>query len=239
MSDNYKDTVKEIHEMTSQYNEDDMGYDGVFIGDEASDSIFIYDYTDTFEYAYRIYDIDTIDKDWLKKRTIITPSAEKTGHVNIDHIIDWMFNKIPKETFRTLTRLVFIYDDVNDYDYLRDIRIDDYIHDFYELLESHELPDEHQLGLSWATAFCSIINIKAITDTVDEMLKKGEIFDYEYATEIDIGIKMTIAHELRHLQQNDQFVSDEIAKDFLADDEEDAEEFARTCYERIENLNHT
>ena len=54
------------------------------------------------------------------------------------------------------------------------------------------------------------------------MIDNGDIYEWEEKSETDIGIKSTIAHEIRHLAQDDPF-----CKECYTDPEEDAEQFAR------------
>lgn len=218
--------------------------DVISIEEETESSIFVHDLEDgIFDKYYRICDTAIMDKDWLLKRVIITPSLAKASEQGKDLwsvptpfeevygvISDFVMSCIPKETYRTLNRLVLMYDDEQDFDYLQEVPIGDYIEDFDYLLDAHDLPSEHGVGITWTSDCITVIHVKNIKDASDELLRSGEITAAEHDEDVMRGILMTIAHEFRHLQQSNPY-QDESTK-FLSDPELDAEDFAIGCYSR-------
>ena len=215
MSDDFKRIVSEIH------SDVDSHPDEIFIVDEDDTHITVSDIIE-FERNYCITDTDAITKEWLKEKIIITPSAKK--RINKENITDWIFNKIPKETYQTLNRLVFISNDEKDFDYLCELKNED----FDDLLQIHNLPDDNQLGINWSADCYVIIHVGNIVKSTNKMVSNGELYDYEKEDCIRWGILTTIAHELRHLEQENPYLSEEIYKSFIDDPEEDAETFAQS-----------
>lgn len=226
MSDDFKRIKDEIYHDVKEYP------DAVCILEESDSSIFVEDDTDGYSWRYEFTDTDAMDSAWLSDRIVVTPSTQETGILNIESLKEFILSFIPKETYQTLNRLVFVSDLEKDWDYLweyKDERIDT---DFSDLLEMHSLPDG-LLGINWSTNCVVVVNVGEIINTVREMLESGEIYDYEYSSEVIIGLKTTIAHEFRHLQQNNPYVSEAVRKTFLDDPEIDAESFARDIVDGV------
>ena len=216
MTKDFKDTKYNIHKDIAKYE------DEIYLIEETDDSITVIDMTDGFERTYCITDTDAMTKDWLSEKIIITPSAKESGLIDKDEITNWIFNKIPKETYQTVNKVVFIYNDEKDFDYLCNLKDED----FDNLLEVHDLPSDNQIGINWMTDCYIIIHIGNIVKSSEDMIHNGELYTYEKNDCIKWGIFTTIAHELRHLQQANPYISESVK--FLDDPEEDAEEFART-----------
>lgn len=218
--------------------------DVIEIEDENSNSILIHDYSDeVFDKRYRITDTAVMDKEWLLNHVIITPSLSKASEQGntlwsspmpiqrvLDFISDFILNYVPKETYKTLNKLVLIYDDEEDFDWLYQTPIKDYAEDFDYLLEIHEFPPENGIGLTWSSDCVTIVNLKHIKEASDDLLSSGDISEAEQDEDVIRGVLMTIAHEFRHLQQNCPYQKENI--DFLQDPEIDAETFAVFCYEQ-------
>ncbi len=216
--------------------------DIIIVEAETENSILVHDLEDgIFDKYYRIHDTEVIDKDWLLQHVVITPSLEKASEDKqgiwnapvpfwsvYGVISDFVLSCIPKETYRTLNRLVLIYDEDKDFDYLQSVPIEDYIEDFDYLLETHEFPPEHGIGITWSSDCVTVINVKHIQDAAEEMIDSGELSKDEKDEDIMRGILMTIAHEFRHLQQNNPYQNENAT--FLPDPEQDAEDFAIACY---------
>lgn len=235
MSNDFKRIVEAIHSDAEPDCDEAFNNESVFISEETDKTITIYDYTDApFEHVICYTDTETMTKEWLKQKIIILTSAANNETVKpyLDNMVNWIFSVLPKECYQTLNRLVFCsYTDEDGYERdneeLSHIQLEDWHLDFYELLESHDLPDyENCLGITWEADNIVVINVGHVKDCVDKMLKAEEILDDEYNREIFIALHATIAHEFRHLEQNDPYVSEETFNSFLSDPEEDAEEFA-------------
>ena len=200
---------------------DDRPLDEMFIDEKTFDHIAVTEIRDGgFTYQYEITNKVYIDADWLYERIIFTPTASIAAHTMKQRLVNWLIDNVPKDTYMALHKLIFIYDIDKDFDWLTEDQ------EMVDLLECHELPDDNLLGINWATDFCAVINIKSIINTVNEMVKSGEIDEDERRDEVCRGILTTVVHELRHLQQNLPIVADDDAE-YGNDDEEDAENFAR------------
>lgn len=235
MSNDFKRIVEAIHSDAESDCDDAFENESVYIDDETENTITIYDYTDApFEHIIRYTDAEVMTEEWLKQKIIILTSAANNETVKpyLDNMANWIFSVLPKECYQTLNRLVFCsYTDEEGYERdneeLSHIPLDDWHTDFYDLLEEHELPDYNEyLGISWQADNIVIVNVGHIKECVDKMLKEDEIGEWEYDREIRIALHATIAHEFRHLEQNDPYISEETFKSFLPDAEDDAEEFA-------------
>lgn len=241
MSDEFKKILEDIKTDAQEENPEELDYEtGVLIYDETDTYISVGVFDDGDEHRFRITDPEAIDLNWLASRIVVTPGAAalhyeihsdiadcEVNYISTESILNWVFDNIPKECYQTLNRLVLTTDSEEDFNYLYDLKIPEGFSDFNDLLEIHSLPDEHCIGISWADDDVIVIDVGHIIDKTKEMLQNGEIFDYEYNSTIYDGIYMTIAHEIRHLQQNNPYVSDSVRTSFLSDPEIDAEEFAR------------
>ena len=85
----------------------------------------------------------------------------------------------------------------------------------------------------WYDACKVFVNIEEIIKVTKSMLEEGILYDYEVTDCINQGIIETLIHELRHLAQANPYLPEELLKQ-KGDDEEDAEQYARTFY--AENL---
>ena len=186
---------------------------------DRADMIEFIDKTDgIFDYHYVITDTDVITPDWLKSKTLVTPDARELFRTDLSNLFELVDKYIPKEAYQTLQELIFITNSDADYEYLyNDSEL--YIR---KLLEEHALPDEEQLGLSWTAEGVVIINLGKIETSVKEMTEEGA-----FGSTLERVVLDTIAHEFRHLQQTNPYVSQEIKDTFLDDIEIDAEVFAR------------
>ncbi len=187
-----------------------------FILDEGDDFI---EYEDETAYGYhcRYEDMDNITKDWIRDRIVVSSSIKK---LDIDDIAAFVFENIPRNIYRTLHRLVFIRDDEADFE-----EFEEQLESItgYPLLEVHDFPENGQIGIAWVIDCTAVVHLGNIEKVIDRQIECGDLEEWEKQDELDIGIKSTIAHELRHLAQNDLYLE----SDFAEDEEEDAEQFAR------------
>ena len=189
---------------------------------ENPDTVFIYDEGDNFiEYeedgrVARYEDMENITADWIKEHIVVASSVKD---LDIDDIAGFIYEYIPKEMCQSLNHLVFIQDEEEDFDEMMD-KLESVTG--YPLLECHDFPSEDQLGILWSNDCTIIVHIGNIIKGVKDMIDNGDIYEWEEKSETDIGIKSTIAHEIRHLAQDDPF-----CKECYTDPEEDAEQFAR------------
>ena len=209
---NFDDLKKEIHE-DAKHDPDNF-----FILDEGADFIEYEDETVCGRLC-RYEDMSKIDpKEWIQKHIRLGSSVTD---LDIDDIAGFVSENINKDMYRTLHYLVFIRDEEHDFDELVG-KLESI--SGYPLLEVHDFPAGGQLGITWANDCCAIIHIGNIEKAVDQMIQEGLLGSWERRREIDIGIKSTIAHEIRHLAQGDIYLE---GVEFLPDPEEDAEGFAR------------
>ena len=126
----------------------------------------------------------------------------------------------------TVSRIVFIYDDEADWDELfEDERIGN-------LLEEQNFPDDGQLGITWATANICIVHVRNIVEGTQKLFETGQLYAWEKAGCINEGILTTIAHEIRHIAQNNPYLPENVLGQSPDDsDEDDAEAFAQNFLE--------
>ena len=219
MSDDFKRIIADIHD-------DAKDNDDFMIEEETDTFIAVWDNMDDIDRRYTITDTDALSEEWLSSKIIITPSADKEMPMGRPDIVRWIMNHIPKENYQTLNKLIFIYDDEADFDWLYELfNSNEYD---YNLLEVHNLPDENQLGINWYEQCCAVVNIKTIKQTTRSLITDEIIEDYEYNSAVTYGLLTTIAHEIRHIAQANPYINENIP--FENDPEEDAENFAQDAY---------
>ena len=174
----------------------------------------------------RYEDISGIGSNWIRDKIVLASSVKG---VNVRDIADFVFDYIPREIYQTLNKMVFIANDEADFDELFD-SLESITG--YQLLECHNFPSDNQLGISWVNDCCVVIHVGNIEKCVDEMIEQGEISSHERESEIDIGIKTTVAHELRHLAQDDPYFDRSQVSWNYKDPEADAEQFARDIVDK-------
>lgn len=201
--------------------------DLIFIIDEGADYICFED-LDQDSTRFTIFDKDSINTGWIEDRIIMSPASETICPLSKSVLSEWILSHIPKETYMFLNRIIFLTDDDNDVDAILEEETSDA--SMADLMAVHSLPSDDQLGISWVCDNCVVLDISHIKRCIDEMYQEGCIDDVK--SEMEYGILMTLAHELRHLQQNFPYPSDRVFDSFLPDPEEDAEEFARKCLGR-------
>jgi hypothetical protein len=188
---------------------------------ESNDSIVVYDNADIMDRDYEIKNPNILTKDWLKEHTIITPSVnELPQKINVDKMIDWVYENIDKDMYLTLERIIICNDEEKDFDYLRD-----YNDELYSQLECNDLPSENQLGIMWYDASIVVVNFGTIIKTTNEMIEDGYLYEYEKNDNINYGLISTLAHEIRHLAQANPYLPEDVLQQ-CGDDEEDAEQYA-------------
>ncbi len=219
MSSDFQKIKESIHADASA--EPDL----IYILDEGDDFI---EYEDA-AYPERLcrYEDGFDNPEWIKARILCSPALKD---FDVDDIANFVHGYLEKDTYRSLRYLIFIKDDEADFDYFLD-KLESITG--YSLLEAHCFPAEDQLGISWIADCCSVVHIGNIEKAVDEEIEMCDISASERENEINIGIKTTVAHELRHLMQNDPYRQAEIW--FEDDPEEDAEQFARDA---VDNYLH-
>ena len=242
MSKDFEETKQAIHEdiINPEYKE------LLTVDEETDTSILVCDMTDEcFTQYYCITDTDVMDKDWLRGKIIVTPSLQRAstdvkGPWNnpvpfsdiLNEIMTFLLDFVPKTAYQTLNRLILIYDDVEDEDYLSEVKIDGWHEDFDYLLEDHGgLPSDKLCGISWARDCVTIVNVRSIQQATEEMIRSGECSRENKGSDIMRGVLMTVAHEFRHLQQDNPY-SDKTG--MQPDRERDAEDFAIEHYENYE-----
>lgn len=203
----------------------DRGYEEtrMWIINEARDLITVGDDTGEHPSSYTIYDPDKIDMKWFTDRIIITDTVPESGYnIDGDTLAQWLADGIDHKMCMTLNNIVFMYDDDKDWDELSGT---DFWDRYEESMSLSGLPTENQMGLAWYNDQVIFINMKAITNTADEMVRDGDLYDYEKEDCINDQIAMTLAHEIRHLaQQNPYLPEDMLCR--LGDNEKDAEQYA-------------
>ena len=172
--------------------------------------------------TYTIANPDYMTKDVLRDKLIIPKSATNSPYrVDADILIDWLYQYLPKPMWLTLNRIVLVYDEEADWDELYDHS------NIGTLLEIHNLPSDAQLGITWATDDIVVVSVAAIVEGSREMLAIGELYEFELDGCINHGIITTLIHEIRHVAQNNPYLSIDTLQLLDDDYEEDAEQYAR------------
>ena len=183
---------------------------------------------DDIDYSrtYEIHNPDYMNLDFVKDRVIITKTVQESNYpINKEVLCDWIYKKIPKYIYMNLQKIIFVYDNDEDYEELSNL-IDE------DILETNSLPDEETLGVEWHSDDIVIVSVKNIETETNQMLKRGELYKEEVDTCINNGIMTTLVHEMRHLAQNNLYLPEEVLNQTEEDDEEDAESFAQDLCDR-------
>lgn len=188
--------------------------------------ITIIDETEVYR-EITFYNPLSINTNWIKNKTIITPSADNCEYkIDIEKISNWISKYIEPDFLSILNTIIFLGDNDEDYSYLRN-----YSNEFYCELQESDLPYDEVMGLSWWSFNKVFIHLGNIHKTVDELIDEGIFEADEKEKEINYGILTTLAHELRHLAQSNPYLPDSILQQ-RSDDETDAEDYARNLCDR-------
>lgn len=213
----------DILEDIQQFSLEDNG-DVVEIIEENDISISIHENIDGHDRDYVITNPAVINKQWIMDRIIVTKSATTLEYqIDIERLSEWIANSIDRNMLMTLDRIIITNNSEDDYDYL--VKTDSR---FKYMLEVSDLPYENIVGYMWYDYQMVFVNMSAIENTVNEMIEDGYIYAQEKDDEINLGIIMTVAHEIRHLAQANPYLPDALLQQ-TSDDETDAEEFAKKC----------
>ena len=178
-----------------------------------------------FSRTYEIYNPDYMDLNFINDRVIISKSVQDSKFpINRQVLCEWIYKNIPKYIYMNLQKIIFVYDNDEDYDELTSL-IDE------DILETNSLPFENILGIEWHSDDIVVVSVKNIETETNQMLLRGDLEKEEVETCINNGIMTTLVHELRHLAQNNLYLPERILKQ-TQDDEEDAESFALDICDR-------
>lgn len=222
--DQIKALIKEDIEQTKNTEDEDL----LYIEEETENTIYIYDDLDGFSRRYSITDPDTISRQWILDRIVITDSVADAGvTIDKDQLAGWIFDNVDKNMLLTLEYIILSNDCEDDFDFLEKFNPDK----FGQSAEMNTLPDESQLGIMWFNDQVVAASVGGITNCIDEIIESGYIEDWERMSAINNEIVKTIVHEIRHLAQANPYLPEDI---LLQDgnDEQDAESYAcKVCEE--------
>lgn len=181
--------------------------------------------------TYTIYNPTIINRKYVEKRILFSDDAlQKSSLYPIcpEAIIDYISNKVDKHMLLTIEKFVFITDEEEEDD---SIYLDKSIEN--GLIAGHSFPDENTIGIYWIDENIVLVNIKAVQDNAIFALQQLNITnETEYKKETSIGIITTLLHEIRHAAQINSYLPEDILNPISDDDEIDAEEYARTWFEK-------
>lgn len=196
--------------------------DGDFeILEQTDHSICVWDNLDIIDREYTITNPNKIDRAFLENRIVFTPSLATLPFCLQKENLLRLLESADKRLFMTLNNIVFCNDIEEDYDYLSQLN-----EDYAQELEVSDLPEQGTLGIHWYCYNKVLINVGAIFQETIQMAKDGDIYPYEIHNCLEWGIITTLFHELRHLEQANPYLPEELFK--IEDKEEDAEIYART-----------
>lgn len=134
--------------------------------------------------------------------------------INKEKLIN-LLSKLDDELFLTVEKII-VFETEEEYE--------DIMYNYFDNTDMIDL--DHEVGKFLYYENYILINLHLIKKTAIEMSSTEE----EYKREVNIGIWVTLIHELRHVYQH-SFISgieDEIEDEI----EEDAEEYGIECFER-------
>lgn len=138
---------------------------------------------------------------------------------------EYLFKTVDKHVLQTLEHIVIVSADTErDWDELFSILEDRHGN---PILEVCDLPDEC-VGIQWTEYQTVVVNLGNIIELSKELCSDG--FS-DVATETNIGVIITVLHELFHMAQNDPYAPEELFLGLPADPEDQAEAWARKIFE--------
>jgi len=187
----------------------------------------IHVFDDDCEKEFHLYNPRSMNASWLKKKIILTDSAKKCSFVpNINVLANWLIANFDKKYYLNLNHIIFIYDDETDFDELYEKE------EFAEMLDGHNFPSENQLGIYWNEYDTVVISIGNILRECEKLESVAD--SYSINKEMNIGVFVTILHELAHMGYSNPYVPDFDDSEFYSEDDEEecVENIARTAYEK-------
>lgn len=207
----YQEMVASIHE-----DEEEGKFE---ITEQTDGSISVWDNLDIMDREYTITNPNLIDRDFLNDRLILTPSISELPFVIKKEDVLSLLEMVDKRLLMTLEGIVLCNDSEADFDYLRALN-----DDYYQALEVSDIPDDGMLGMNWYCYNKVFINVGEVFRQTLKMHENGDLYDYEVEDCLEWGILTTLIHELRHLEQSNPYLPEELFPE--KDEEKDAEQYA-------------
>lgn len=215
----FEEIKKSIKDDATKYAANEEGV--LEITEENDNYIAVYEDIDGFSREYTITNPDVITKEWIKELIIVTDSAKELEFIiDIDKLADFAAS-LDKNMLLTLENIVIVNDAEKDYDYLS--ALDD---SFARMLEVSDLPDEHLVGLMWFSYQKVFVNLGSIIKATNELIDEGTVYDWEKEDSINMGIAVTLVHEIRHLAWANPYLDEDKLNKKSENEEEDAETYA-------------
>lgn len=198
----------------------------IYIMDESENELTVVDNTEDTDRAIRYVSHDKITPTWLEGKIVITYSAGWYDQAVDPHsLAEYLFKTVDKHVLQTLEHIVIVSADTErDWDELFSIPEDRHGN---PILEVCDLPDEC-VGIQWTEYQTVVVNLGNIIELSKELCSDG--FS-DVATETNIGVIITVLHELFHMAQNDPYAPEELFLGLPADPEDQAEAWARKIFE--------
>lgn len=172
------------------------------------------------------YHIGPVTAQWLRER-LVWPESDSRCRTHYEkHVIDLMLS-IDPNMFITLQHIFFVTCE-EDLDYILELTGTEAC----EIPSIVDFDDPEALGCTWHYQSSIFINMAAIDKTVLELQKEFEndgLF-FNAATETDIAVYTTLAHEIRHQGLSNPYL-DETLYPASEATEDAVEEWGRQAYE--------
>lgn len=160
------------------------------------------------------------------RKIISIPEAvtQKYPKLTAEAIAKNLFQNLDRNTFCCVTKIDFV-DSTDNLDALQEE--DDYPEQLYN--ENDRLTDE-LVGLFWYSRKVVIVNLHAIEAAAAELTLQLHCPE-ERLKETEIGIWVTLIHELRHSMLDNPFLPEEDYPLYLGEEDE-VEEYSREVFEK-------
>lgn len=180
---------------------------------------------------YIIYNLDNKTEeeleDFLSGKIYVTESCKKYlkeyegddsegFFLDTEKLVKLLARKLPREVYMNLNKIIFICleEDCSELEKNEDL--------FGGEIIANDIPGEDDLlGKFWYVNSYILINVKNCASVI----QFADCFG-DFMNEWNRNIMMAILHELRHLEQNNTYIPEEVLSLVSEDIEEDAKEFA-------------
>ena len=154
--------------------------------------------------VYTIYNPKYITKNFLKERLIITKTAKECfREINKEQIINWLYENLPKYMYMTLQNIFIICDEEKDYKELfPKVNAD--------ILLECDFVQENLLGVNWWANSTIIVYLKAIEQTINNMIMNGDLHSHEKYDAINYAILSALTYEIKCVVRDNPYLPKEL-----------------------------
>lgn len=171
---------------------------------------YIFDNNDGKEIAFACP--EEMTKKWLKEK-IHVQTKIPVGKIDLDGIVDILFDNADKNLFVTLEDIWIVWDD-EGLSEIENATGDEY---------ANYIINEDMVGVMWFQRNSIVINLQAIYNIANEIAYD----EYSIEREVSIGLICTIVHELRHLMLDTNIILSEEDYPVSESAEEKVENYGR------------